>query len=341
MKILIYSPAFHPNVGGLEMVMLILAHEFVCAGHSVKVVSTALDPDESSFTFEVIRSPASREFLALMRWCEVFFMGNISLKGMWPLLLTPRTVVATHQGWYCRSNDETGWQDKLKFLVSRFITNISSSQAVADHLPSKSVVIHNPYRDDLFHEITDSVRDRDIAFLGRLVSQKGGDILINALLHLRNEGLTPSVTIIGDGPEKEKLCNLCLSEGMEEQITFVGKRRDMELVELLNRHKIMIVPSRVREGLPLVVLEGIACGCYVLGSDLGGVPEAIGPCGETYHGDSYIDLAAKLKDILLSERWKTVANETRSRHLQVHEMQATAYRYLDVIERAYKSSSLG
>src|SRR5205823_6566523 len=158
----------------------------------------------------------------------------------------------------------TGWQDRLKFLVSRFITNISSSQAVADHLPGKSVVIHNPYRDDLFHKITGNGRDRDIAFLGRLVSQKGGDILIDALLHLRNEGLTPSVTIIGEGPEKEKLHGRCFSGGMEEQISFVGQRQGVELVELLNRHNIMIVPSRVREGLPLVVLEGIACGCYML-----------------------------------------------------------------------------
>jgi glycosyltransferase involved in cell wall biosynthesis len=148
----------------------------------------------------------------------------------------------------------------------------------------------------------------------------------------------PSTTIVGEGPEKESLRSRCFSEGMEEQISFVGKKQGAELVRVLNRHKIMVVPSRVREGLPLVVLEGIACGCYLLGSDLGGVPEAIGPCGETYQGENHIELAEKLKDVLLNERWNTMGNDSRLNHLQAHEMKATARRYLDVIEYAYRNT---
>jgi len=339
MKILIYSPAFHPSVGGLEMVISILAHEFIKAGHDVKVVSLIQDPQNTIFPFEVIRFPYKREFLRLVRWCEVFFMGNISLKGLWPLAFVHRTLVATHQGWYCRLNDKTGWQDRLKFVVSRFITNIASSGAVAKHLPGKSIIIHNPYRDDLFRQIEGITRNRDIVFLGRLVSQKGADILINALRVLRNKGLTPSVTFIGDGPEESTLHEQCIAFDLNGQVKFVGRKSGTELVHLLNRHKIMVVSSRVREGLPLVVLEGIACGCYVVGSNLGGVPEAIGPCGETYHGEDYIKLADALERVLVGERWKTIDQSTRVGHLASHQMEFTAHRYLNVIQIAHQGQN--
>ena len=335
MRILLYSPVFHPSVGGLEMVMSILAHEFVSAGHDVKIVSSTFDPEGTRFPFEVIRKPSARILLGLVRWCEVFFMGNISLRGMWPLLLVPRTVVATHQGWYCRTNDKTGWQDRLKLFVSRFITNVASSQAVADHLPGKSVVIHNPYRDDLFHRMNGTARDRDIVFLGRLVSQKGVDILISALEHLRDSGLSPSATIIGEGPERETLRRRCLLKGLDRQVHFVGARRGAELAALLNRHKIMAIPSRVKEGFGIVALEGIACGCYILGSDRGGVPEAVGPCGETYNADDDLALGKKLKEILLEERWRMVDDGLRTEHLLSHGMKSTARKYLSLIERAY------
>jgi glycogen synthase len=339
MRILIYSPAFHPSVGGLEMVMSILAHEFASAGHAVKVVSLTQDRENNLFPFEVVRFPSQRNLLRLVHWCEVFFMGNISLKGLWPLALLRRTVVVTHQGWYCRLNDETGWQDRLKFLVSRFVTNISSSYSVAGHLPGKSVVIHNPYRDDLFHQVEGVTRDRDIVFLGRLVSHKGADILINALRTLSDKMLAPSVTIVGEGPEEIPLREQCFANGLSGQIDFVGRKSGAELVELLNHHKIMIVPSRVREGLPLVVLEGIASGCYVIGSDVGGVREAIGPCGKTYESHNFIDLAGKIEDTLTNERWKAIDAELRERHLSSHRMKATAQRYLNVIEMAHRGTT--
>jgi len=39
MKIMIYLPSFYPNIGGLETIISTLAHEFVCQGHEVKLIS--------------------------------------------------------------------------------------------------------------------------------------------------------------------------------------------------------------------------------------------------------------------------------------------------------------
>jgi glycogen synthase len=69
-------------------------------------------------------------------------------------------------------------------------------------------------------------------------------------------------------------------------------------VPLLNRHRLMVVPSRYDEPFGVVALEGIACGCVVVGSAGGGLPEAIGPCGRTFRNGSVEDLTAVLAEML-------------------------------------------
>ena len=73
MKVLIYSPSFYPNIGGLETIIESLAYEFTSQGHTVKLIS--LTPDESNkmFPFEVIRCPQPHQLLQMTRWCNVFF----------------------------------------------------------------------------------------------------------------------------------------------------------------------------------------------------------------------------------------------------------------------------
>ena len=67
MKILLSSHFFHPSVGGIEQVSYTLAHEFVKAGHELKVVtSTPAGNEEVEFPFEVTRRPNPMETAA--RW---------------------------------------------------------------------------------------------------------------------------------------------------------------------------------------------------------------------------------------------------------------------------------
>ena len=102
MKILVYCPVFYPSVGGLEINVAQLAAGFHAAGHEVVVVATTANPDPEPFAFRVVRRPSRRELLRLARWCDVFFQANVSLRGLWPLLLVRRPWVVSHQGWYSR-----------------------------------------------------------------------------------------------------------------------------------------------------------------------------------------------------------------------------------------------
>ncbi|MFM5891440.1 MAG: glycosyltransferase, partial [Dolichospermum sp.] len=207
MKILIYSPLFYPSIGGLQTINLILAHQFLEQGHQVKVVCTTQNSDSKNFPFEVIRYPKPLQLLNLLKWCDVYFQANVSLKGIYPLLIHPKPCVISHHGWYIRPNNwdkktnrDTrpnnwrGWQDYLKQFVTYFVTNISVSQAVANHISGYSVVIPNSYREDIFYEIPEIHRNQELVFLGRLVSDKGANLLLEALSQLKLTGLTPKLT---------------------------------------------------------------------------------------------------------------------------------------------------
>lgn len=339
MKILIYSPAFYPSVGGLETVVSILAHEFVKRGEDVKLVCKVKSKSRDDFPFEVIRNPNPFKLLALVRWCDVYFQPNISLKGIWPLFMVRKPWVIAHHGWYTRSNGRLGWQDRLKRFFIRFATCISVSRAVANHIPYSSTVIPNPYREDIFYEMSEISRNKDLVFLGRLVSDKGCNLIISALTKLKQQGLKPMLTIIGEGPEETNLRNQVNELKIENQVDFVGIKVGKELATLLNAHKILVVPSIWNEPFGIVALEGAACGCVVVGSEGGGLKDAIGPCGVTFPNASVEALTQCLADLLLNpsklEKYRQAAKD----HLLHHKPTTIAEAYLKVMEDAFKKNT--
>ncbi|MFM6370712.1 MAG: glycosyltransferase family 4 protein, partial [Dolichospermum sp.] len=282
MKILIYSPLFYPSIGGLETIISTLAHEFIYQGHEVKLISQTPATDSKEFPFEIIRQPSIKQLLQLTNWCEIYFQGCVSLKGIWPLIFVYRPLVISHQTWYCRTDGSESWQDYLKKFITRFATNISVSHAIAKPLPVPSTVIPNSYRGDIFYEIPEIHRNQELVFLGRLVSDKGANLLLEALSQLKLTGLTPKLTIIGTGPEESKLIQQAKDLKINDQVTFAGVKLEHELTKLLNAHQIMVVPSLWNEPFGIVALEGIACGCVVVGSEGGGLKDAIGTCGVTF-----------------------------------------------------------
>ena len=264
MRILLCSHFFYPSVGGIEQVSQVLAHEFSLAGHTVKVVTSTAESDGAKFLFEIIRRPSLQELLRLVLWSEVVFHNNISLRLCWPLAFVRRPWVIAHHTWIARTNGSIGLRDRLKQFVIRFARNIAISQPVADHLHAPAVVIGNPYRDDLFRRDPSVGRDRDLIFLGRLVRDKGVDILLAALRLLRQKNFVPRLTIAGNGPELANLREMVETFQLVEQVVFVGMQTGSELAKLLNRHRIIVVPSRWQEPFGLVALEGIACGCRAI-----------------------------------------------------------------------------
>jgi len=334
MRILLYCPVFYPSVGGLEINVARLAQGLYQAGHEVTLVAKTKLEGPEPFPFRVVRSPGRRELLRLVRRCDVFFQANVSLRGLWPLLFVRRPWVVSHHGWYSRPDRSLAIQDRLKRFLLRWGTSISVSQAVADDLATPSEVIANAYRDDLFRVLPDVPRTGELLFLGRLVSDKGVDVLLDALGLLTGRGLRPGLTVVGDGPERPALEAQARRLGIGEQVRFLGSRHGEEVVRLLNAHRILVVPSRYDEPFGIVALEGIACGCLVIGSRGGGLKEAIGPCGLTFDNGDAAGLAGLLEGALADPGRFLLPPQVVAEHLAVHRSDHVLPRYLAVLESA-------
>src|SRR5436305_1186111 len=164
MKLLVYSPAFLPQVGGLELNVAQFAAEMARLGCEVVVVTrTAGNGADGELPYPVVRRPGRRELLRWSRWCDLYYQANVSLRGLWPLLLVRRPWAVSHHSWYRQGDGRIAWRDRLKRFLLRFAAvSISVSTAIADDLGSPSLLIPNPYRDHLFRLLPAEPRERDL-----------------------------------------------------------------------------------------------------------------------------------------------------------------------------------
>ncbi len=334
MRIVLYTPAFLPRIGGLEINIASLAEQMTLSGHEIVVVTTTpgRSEEDENHPYRVGRCPSPVELLRWTRWGDVFFQANVSLRGLWPLLLVRRPWVVSHHSWYCRPDGRIAWRDRLKRYLLRYAAaSLAVSQAMAQDLGGSTGTIQNPYRDQLFRILPGVERTSDLVFLGRLVSDKGGDVLLSALSILARDGLEPRLTIVGEGPEASRLEAHAEALDLTHRIEFLGKRQGPELVEILNRHRLMVVPSRYDEPFGIVALEGIACGCVVVGSEGGGLPEAIGPCGRTFKNGDAQDLARVLGELLRHPEGDDAYLRHAEQHLASHRASIVAATHLRIL----------
>jgi glycogen(starch) synthase len=330
MKILLCSYVFTPSVGGIETVSRILAEQFCRLGSTVTVV-THTPGEEMDGEYQVLRRPSLRRLRELARRSDILFQSNISLKTLLPLFSTGKPIVIAHHGRIARVNGRRAWQDHLKRALLSRCSNIAVSEVIAADLPVKSVIIGNPFEAGEFAVPDGNVRDKDIVFLGRLVSDKGCDLALHALALLKQDGLNPSFTVIGDGQEMPALKELTAKLHLDGQVQFAGTVQAGRGA-IVARHKVMVIPSVWEEPFGVVALEGIAAGCAVVAARSGGLPEAVGPCGLLFPKGDTSALAVALRNLITDTQLRDRLIARRNEHLQQFQPETVAKRYLGFFE---------
>ncbi len=113
----------------------------------------------------------------------------------------------------------------------------------------------------------------NILVLGNLIPVKGLDVILKALAHCDSQK-TWRLRLVGDGTEKHRLQELTRKLGLRKQVRFYGQISPQEVVALLAQTDILVQAS-YREGRPNAVLEAMAAGVSVIGSDIDGISELI------------------------------------------------------------------
>jgi len=332
MKILFSSYVFYPSVGGIESVSKILAEEFSAAGNEVRVITQTPGDEIGRANYKVTRRPSLSRVITLLRGSDLFFQNNISLHTLIPALLMRKPTLVVHQTWLQDRRGRATWNNRLKRAFLPRVTNVAISKAIADQISGHSFVISNPYNDATFR-LLNIQRDKTLVFVGRLVSDKGADILLQALKLLQNDNLFPDLTIVGSGPEEQSLRRLASELALDRQITFLGQKSGADLSRILNRHRIQVVPSRWAEPFGVVALEGIACRCVLVGSEKGGLKGAIGPCGLTFENGNAGALALQLKRLLTEPDFCSKLRQGAADHLAKFQPHHIAEAYLRLMRK--------
>jgi glycosyltransferase involved in cell wall biosynthesis len=289
---------YYPGLGGIENYIKVLAEAHASAGHQVIVLVC----DRGSRTrieelngIRVIRAgrlttaasmPLSlAQTLALARLCP----DVVHLHSPYPLgeavnwlIGRGKVTVITHHSDVVRQKRILRFYGPILRRVLRAADRIiATSPRYIETSPwlrpvrEKCVVVplgvdvmrftpaHQPHADPLA-----------LLFVGRLRYYKGLDTLLQALTHVPKARLT----IVGEGPMREKWEALSRALGLADRVVFVGEVEDADLPGWYQQADLFVLPANARaEAFGTVLLEALACGVPVVSIPVGRAPELLPP----------------------------------------------------------------
>lgn len=109
---------------------------------------------------------------------------------------------------------------------------------------------------------------------GHLIVQKGNDITIKALRLLHHKYPDFTLTIVGQGSQRESLETLCADSNLTAAVKFTGQLDNRQTLKLMADSQFFCMPS-INEGFGIVYLEAMACGCVTIGTAGEGIADLI------------------------------------------------------------------
>ncbi|TQM43084.1 glycosyltransferase [Pseudonocardia cypriaca] len=199
------------------------------------------------------------------------------------LTRVPRSVVWVHNA------TDIGPRGRIRPVVDRLLEPLTSAYYGVAHAQRTYLVDelgHPAEKVEIIHNGVDPARfapgapvdlglpagARAIGIVAVLREEKDHPTLLRAMRMVVDEVPEAHLLVIGDGPLRPELEELARQLGMSGNVTFAGSRPDVAaLLPALD----VAVLSSTTECFPMAVLEAMACGVPVVGTEVGGVPEMI------------------------------------------------------------------
>jgi len=137
-----------------------------------------------------------------------------------------------------------------------------------------------------------------IAYVGRLVPEKGIPVLLEAAKILKAEGHDFEIRIIGDGTERPKLEDLIRREKLEPFTSITGFLTGDAFAHALRDVTVVIMPSTCEETAGLAAIEQMMGGRLVIAADIGGFAEVLGDTGLKFAPGNAVSLADCLRTVI-------------------------------------------
>lgn len=322
MKILQVNKLYYPWIGGIESHVKSLSEGLKKSGINVKVLVC-----NHRFRFEIVTiegvevkripsfgifwsmplSPFFPFFLSsyIKNFDLVHFHLPFPLVHLFPDKLRNKRYVITWHSDIVRQRYVLNLMKPslIKFLKrsSKIIVTskrIIDSSELLQTFKSKIEIV--PYGIDYKYYKPSIGEGEYILFVGRLVYYKGLEYLIKAMKKINSQLL-----IVGDGPLKPKLINMCHDLGLSSRVRFLGNVDKDRLIDIYSKSLFLVLPSMEKaETFGLVQLEAMASGKPVINTDLPtAVPEVCpnGECGITVPPKNVERLKEAINTLLYNE----------------------------------------
>jgi glycosyltransferase involved in cell wall biosynthesis len=176
-----------------------------------------------------------------------------------------------------------------RWLAKRVTANV----AVSDHNGRRIAL---PRTQTIYHGIMDTTSS-DVAskageplvfaYVGRLVPEKGVDVLLRGAGVAWNNRCEFQLKIIGDGPERGRLERLADELQLSSRVAFLGYCDGSSLEKATQDVSVIVIPSLCEEACPMTAIEQMMRGKLVIASEIGGLGEVVGWAGLKFPpGDS-------------------------------------------------------
>lgn len=358
-RITFYSHRYHPSAGGVETSTTHLVNHLVARGHVVTVATTTPPGAQGYPTAPIVHAPTSRKLFRLFRQSEIIHFQGFAV---WPMIIglaSRRPIVWAHHDHDMVCPKSIAWwngpctysllqctrdlsRDHSWLAVARSQVMLGVRRLVARHrrihhlTHSAFVTRHNhlarattigygigtPKGDRPVDE--DSPKAR-ILFIGRLIYEKGGDVLIRAMTDERLADVL--LTFLGDGVEREPIERLAKELGVNSRVSFAGQVSQEIVQASLRDSQLLVVPSRWQEPFGIVAIEAMNASVPVVASNVGGLGEIVARGGLVVEADNAAALAEAISRALYDRRLRQVLIERGHRVAEEHQWATLTERY--------------
>jgi teichuronic acid biosynthesis glycosyltransferase TuaC len=195
-----------------------------------------------------------------------------------------------------RGSDLRRIQDPVtRMLVRQTVTRADYVLTVSDELrrravrmgvdPGRTRTIHNGCDQAVFHLDSSlelrrrhgiAPEDKVVLFTGSLIQAKGIAELLNAFLQLAAEDPNLHLVLIGEGTYRSQILSFVQRSDFGNRVLLVGQCNPPEVAAWMATADVFCLPS-YSEGCPNVILEAMTCGCAIVATTVGGIPEITSP----------------------------------------------------------------
>jgi glycosyltransferase involved in cell wall biosynthesis len=207
-----------------------------------------------------------------------------------------------------RSEFSSGWTATklLAFMFPRhwLARAATTNIAVTNHVDNRQKLPHTKV---VYHGIEDPLPNPEqvipyqklrIAYVGRLVPEKGIPVLLEAAKILKAEAHDFEIRIIGDGSERSKLEDLIRREKLESCTSITGFLTGDAFTRALRDISVVVMPSTWEETAGLAAIEQMMRGRLVIATDIGGLTEVVGDTGLKFTPGDPESLANCLRSVI-------------------------------------------